>query len=213
LRLVLKRQPARAWPAFTHSGEQCQKQGGDWANACLSLLRFMWRGMTEIGQGLPDREEYTIEDLKIPDGHDCLLLAIDDDTKMSSFLSFLNQKNGGGKKKEQGTGTQAAGKQAAGAQAVATWLKKTLDRDNELDEVLKQVAGDEDANIDWVRVRGIVTRQIAVRLLLFLCFSVALIVAVAVAVVVVVRLPRDAVWVWVSIARAGESRLQPPSRL
>lgn len=111
--------------------------------------------MIDLGGGLPAVPLPTgegLQTLQIPVRHRALHTVIDDDAKLSSFLSFLNQSNGGGEK------------QAMGPARVKDWLeKKALPNNDDLREALLQVAPKDEKNIDWERVKTIVKRQTKVR--------------------------------------------------
>jgi hypothetical protein len=111
--------------------------------------------MIDLGGGLPAVPLPTgegLQTLQIPVRHRALRTVIDDDAKLSSFLSFLNQSNGGGEK------------QAMGPARVKDWLeKKALPNNDDLREALLQVAPKDEENIDWERVKEIVKRQTKVR--------------------------------------------------
>jgi len=142
--------------------------GDDWDTARLTFLSsWVWRAIVELGERMETRQAYTIENLETPDNyyyHDFVLQVIDDDAKMSSFLSFLNQKGGEGKK------------QTSGQQRVVEWLQEALDpppgrvwpreatgRNVNLQKDLLQIARLEGDKIDWNRLREIIKKQLQVR--------------------------------------------------
>jgi len=145
--------------------------GDDWDTACLRFLSsWVWRAIVELGERMETRQDYAIENLEnleTPDNYyyrDFVLQVIDDDAKMSSFLSFLNQKGGEGKK------------QTSGQQRVVEWLQEALDpppgrvwpreatgRNVNLQKDLLQIARLEGDKIDWNRLREIIKKQLQVR--------------------------------------------------